>query len=84
MIIRIECYNADMDYMKESSQVAITQIATAYVFCLIVGGLSILNAFLHTNSPLTLAESGIAALAAVAGIVYCTRKIGDSLKTGTE
>jgi hypothetical protein len=70
-----------MDYMKESGQVAITQIATAYVFCLIVGGLSILNAFLHANSPLTLAESGIAAVAAIAGIVYCTRKIADSLKT---
>jgi hypothetical protein len=69
-----------MDYMKESAQVSITQIATAYVFCLMVGGLSVLNAFLHANSLLALSVCGIAATAAIAGVVYCTRKIGDSLK----
>jgi hypothetical protein len=69
-----------MDYMKESEQVRITQIATAYVFCLIVGGLSVLNAILHSNSLLTIAGCSITALAAIAGIVYCTRKIGNSLK----
>ncbi len=69
-----------MDYMKESDQVAITQIATAYVFCLFVAGLSILNAFLHSNSMVTIAASGIATIAAVIGIAYCTRKMFASLK----
>jgi hypothetical protein len=69
-----------MDYMKESEQVSITQIATAYVFCLVVGGLSVLNAFLHANSLLTIVGCSIVAIASVAGIVSCTQKIAESLK----
>jgi hypothetical protein len=69
-----------MDDMKESARVSITQIATAYVFCLMVGGLSVLNAFLHANSLLTISVCSIVAIAAIAGVVYCTRKTGDSRK----
>ncbi len=69
-----------MDYMKESDQVAITEIATAYVFCLFVAGLSILNAFLHSNSLVIIGGSIVAAIAAVAGIVSLTRKMFASLK----
>jgi hypothetical protein len=69
-----------MDYMKENEQVAITQIATAHVFCLMVAGLSVLNAFLHSNSPFAIGGWSLLAIAAIAGIVHCTRKIGESLK----
>ncbi len=74
------CYNSRMDFMKEPNQVSITQIATLYVACLIAGGFSILNAFLHANSPLYVLGSIVFALAAIAGIVFCTRQIGRTLK----
>jgi hypothetical protein len=68
-----------MDYMKESEQVSITQITTAYVFCVMVGALSVSNALLHSKSLIDIAGWSVAALAAVAGIVLCTRKIGQSV-----
>jgi hypothetical protein len=69
-----------MDYLKESDQVAVTQIATAYVFCLFVAGLSVLNAFLHSNSLVIVGGSSIVAIAAVTGIVCLTRRMFASLK----
>lgn len=66
--------------MKESEQVSITQITTAYVFCLMFGALAVSNAFLHSKSLIDVAGWSIATLAALAGIVLCTRKIGNSLK----
>jgi hypothetical protein len=63
-----------MDSIQKNTQdVSITRIACLYVVCLIVGGLSILNAFLHANSIVVMLGCSAAALAAVAGIVYCTR-----------
>jgi hypothetical protein len=63
-----------MDSIQKSTHdVSITRIACLYVVCLIVGGLSVLNAFLHTNSIVVILGCSAAALAAVAGIVYCTR-----------
>lgn len=66
--------------MNESDQVWITQITTAYVFFLFLGVFSVVSALHNSNSFLTLSGSGVAALAAIAGIVYCTRRIGDSLR----
>ena len=65
-----------MNSMQQgTNNVSITRIASLYVICLIIGGLSILNAFLHANSIFVLLGCGFAALAAIAGIVYCTRKV---------
>ena len=62
-----------------TSDVSITWIAFVYVVCLVVGGLSVLNAFLHANSMLTVLACSAAAIGALAGIVYCTRRIGRTL-----
>lgn len=62
-----------------TSDVSVTWIAFVYIVCLIVGGLAVLNAFLHANSVPTVIACSAAALAAIAGIIYSTRKIGRTL-----
>jgi hypothetical protein len=64
---------------KGTNEVSITRIAFVYVVCLVVGGLSVLTAFLHANSAPIVLACGVAALAAIGGIIYCTRKIGRTL-----
>jgi len=68
-----------MDYLKENEQVSITQIVTACVFGLMVCAFCV-NASLHSKSPLVAGSWSIVAIATIAAVVYCTRKIGDSLK----
>jgi uncharacterized protein YybS (DUF2232 family) len=60
---------------KQNSQneVSITRIAFLYVVCLIVGGLSVLNVFLHANSMPAVTALIALAVVAAGGIVYCTR-----------
>jgi hypothetical protein len=69
-----------MDYLKESEQVSITQIVTAYVSCLMICTLSVVNATLHSKSPLIVVGWSILAMATIVSVVYGTRKIGNSLK----
>jgi len=64
---------------KGTNEVTITQIALLHTVCLIVGGLAALNVFLHANSTLAIVACGAIALAAAAGIVYCTRMAMRSL-----
>jgi hypothetical protein len=64
---------------KGTKEATITQIAVLYAGCLIVGGLAALNVFLHANSMLPIVACGAIALAAAAGIVYCTRMAMRSL-----
>jgi hypothetical protein len=68
-----------MDYLNESEQISITQIVTAYVFCLMVCALSLLNASLHSKSPLIVGAWSAVAAATIAAVVYCTRRINASL-----
>jgi hypothetical protein len=60
---------------KQNSQneVSITRIAFLYVVCLIAGGLSVLNVFLHANSMPAVTALIALAIVAAGGIVYCTR-----------
>jgi protein-S-isoprenylcysteine O-methyltransferase Ste14 len=60
---------------QRTNDVSITRIAVLYVVCLIVGGLSVLNAFLHPNSAATILGCSVAAIAAIAGFIYCTRAV---------
>jgi hypothetical protein len=60
---------------KDTNDISISPLACLYVVCLIVGGLAVLNAFLHANSIVVMLGCSAAALAAVAGIVYCTRRV---------
>ena len=63
-----------MDFkQKGTNEVSITGIAVLYSVCLIVGGLSVLNMFLHADSTPVIVACGAVAAAAAAGIVYCTR-----------
>jgi hypothetical protein len=48
---------------------------------LIVGGLSVLNVFLHVNSAPAIVACSVIAVAALAGIVYCTRMAMRTLVT---
>jgi len=67
-----------MDYLNESEQISITQIVTAYVFCLMVCALS-LNASLHSKSLLIAGAWTAVAVATIASVVYYARKINASL-----
>ena len=64
---------------NSETDVSITKYAGLYVTCLIGGGLSVLNAFLHPNSVAVILACSAAAVMAVVGIVYCTRKLGKTL-----
>ena len=66
---------------KNTDDVSVTRIAAAYVICLLVVGLSVLNAFLHANSALIIAVCAAGTVIAVWGIVYCTRKFFKTLAT---
>jgi hypothetical protein len=70
-----------MDYMKENAQVSITQITTAYVSCVFIVALSIVNALLHSNSLLIVAGSAVAGIVATAVMLCFIQKLGRSLKT---
>ena len=61
--------------------VSITGFAVFYVICLVAGGLSILNAFLHAGSVAIVAVCAVIAFASLAGLVLSTRRLARTLKT---